>query len=196
MATTTTQAFRRELLPPALTFYEQELGKLSCPRRGWSTGRCPFHESRSGKSFSVHVDGAFFCFGCGVKGGDVVAFVRLRDHCDFSTACKRLGAWQNVSDADRRLIAHQSAEREKKQAEEARLKRLVHQQRIALSDEIHTTARIQGETSDRLSQLLQGATPANDDEAKHCWAVLSLALDDLRITKKNYMKLAGLEHAG
>jgi hypothetical protein len=85
--------FLREMLPPAFTFYETELGTLTSPRRGWRMGRCPFHPSKSGKSFSVHVDGGFFCHGCQSKGGDLIAFVRLRDHCDFASACKTLGCW-------------------------------------------------------------------------------------------------------
>ncbi|MGA8308851.1 MAG: CHC2 zinc finger domain-containing protein [Terriglobales bacterium] len=160
-------------------------------------GRCPFHESQSGKSFSVNLEhGGFHCFGCGARGGGLIDFVMLRDRCDFKTAAKRLGVWQDVSDADRRAIAQQSAEREQKQAEEASLKRLAHDQRIQLRSEIHVTARIQRETSDRLSQLLLGATPAHDDEAEHCWAVLSLAADDLRLTEHEYMKVAGMEYVG
>jgi DNA primase len=92
--------------------------------------------------FSVNVNsGAFHCFGCDTSGGDVIDFVRLRDGLTFKEACQRLGAWQDVSDADRRAIAQQSAEREKKQAEEARLKSLAHEERIKLRDEIHTSLR-------------------------------------------------------
>jgi hypothetical protein len=190
--------FAKDRLPPALSFYKAELGRLTRPnRKGWAMGRCPFHESQSGKSFSVNLEhSGFHCFGCGARGGGLIDFVMLRDHCDFKTAAQRLGAWQDVSDADRRAIAQQSAEREQKQAEEARLRRLAHDQRIQLRSEIHTTARIQRETSDRLSQLLQGATPAHDDEAEHCWAVLAAALDDLRLTEHEYMKLMGLEYVG
>jgi hypothetical protein len=187
--------FDKSRLPLAPGFWEDQFGQLRWNRKGWAATRCPFHQSQSGKSFSVHIDGAFFCFGCGVKGGDIVAFVRLRDRCDFPSACKSLGCWDSVSDADRHAIAQQSAEREKKRAEEARLKRLAHEQRMQLRDEIHTSARIQRETSARLSQLLQGATPAHDDEADCCWAVLSLALDDLRATENAYMTLAALEYA-
>src|SRR5436190_23283248 len=41
--------FRRDKLPPARSFYEFELGKLTRPnRKGWAQTRCPFHESKSG----------------------------------------------------------------------------------------------------------------------------------------------------
>jgi prepilin-type N-terminal cleavage/methylation domain-containing protein len=50
-------------LPPARSFYECELGKLTRANgKGWAQGRCPLHESKSGKSFSVNLDsGGFHC---------------------------------------------------------------------------------------------------------------------------------------
>jgi len=154
-----------------------------------------FHRSRSGKSFVVNVEsGRWFCFGCNF-GGDQISFLRRRYGLSFIDACKSLGCWDSISDADRHAIAQKTAERQKKLAVEARLRRLAHEQRIQLRDEIHTTARIQRETSDRLSQSLQGVTPPNDDETEHCWVVLSLSLTDLRGTENEYMKLVGLDYA-
>jgi hypothetical protein len=99
----TTHAFRREMLPPARSFYEREVGRLTLANaKGHFLADCCFHESKSHRSLS---------------------------------------AWQDVSDADRRAIAQQSAEREKKQAEQARLKSLAHEERIMLRDEIHTSLR-------------------------------------------------------
>jgi DNA primase len=195
MATTTMPAFRRDLLPPARTFYEQVLGKLSRPRRGWSMGRCPFHESRSGKSFSVHVDGAFFCFGCGVKGGDLVAFTRLRERCDFPTACKLLGAWRDVSEAERLKLASEAAKRKQEREQAARAREAEQTRRIELRDEIHTLVRIQAEVSARLSELLQGAALAYENEVEDCWSAMSLALDDLRNCEAEYMTMIGMERA-
>jgi hypothetical protein len=87
--------FRKDRLPTARSFYEFELGKLTRPNhKGWALARCPFHESKSGKSFSVNLEsGGFHCFGCDAKGGDVIAFIRLRDGLTFREACERLGAW-------------------------------------------------------------------------------------------------------
>jgi hypothetical protein len=88
--------FLRERLPAPKSFYEDELGQLSRPNRaGWCACRCPFHHSRSGKSFAIHVDGAFVCRGCGVKGGSVISFLRLRYGLNFKQACQRLGAWED-----------------------------------------------------------------------------------------------------
>jgi len=89
--------FREELLPPARSFYEGELGKLSRPNsKGWAMANCPFHQSKSGKSLSVNVNsGGFHCFGCDSKGGSIISFVMLRDSCHFKAACKQLGAWDD-----------------------------------------------------------------------------------------------------
>jgi CHC2 zinc finger len=194
MAIATTRAFRRELLPAAIPFYEGELGRLGRPNHaGWCPCRCPFHNSKSGKSFAVHGDGAFICRGCAVRGGDLITFLRLRYKLSFIDACKSLGCWDSVSDADRHAIAPQSAEREKR-AEEAKLKRLAHEQRIQLRNQVHTAARIQRETSDRLIQLLKGAVENYPQEQEHCWSTLALCLDDLRQTEAQYMSSMGMEY--
>jgi hypothetical protein len=192
----TAHAFRRELLPPARDFYEAELGKLTRPnRKGWCQARCPFHNSKSGKSFSINVEtGGFFCFGCDVKGGDVVAFIRLRDRCDFPTACKLLGCWRDVSEAERLKLASEAARRKQEREQAARASEAEQTRRIELRDEIHTLVRIQAEVSARLSELLQGVAPAYENEVEDCWSSLSLALDDLRTCEAEYMATIGMEH--
>lgn len=45
-------------------------------------GLCPFHAEKS-PSFSVNAEeGLYYCFGCGVRG-DVITFVREKEHLDF-----------------------------------------------------------------------------------------------------------------
>src|SRR6266849_1592832 len=90
--------FRKDALPPATSFYEYELGNLTRPnRKGWALGPCPFHHTKSGTSFSAHLGhGAFYCFGCGVKGGDLISFLRLRDGLSFKEACLQLGCWDEA----------------------------------------------------------------------------------------------------
>ena len=94
MATAT--HFQRRLLPNGRAYYESQGFQLEKPnRKQWAMVRgdvCPKHRSKSKHSFSVNLDsGAFFCHGCGAKGGDVVAFVMQRDSSDFKTAAKSLG---------------------------------------------------------------------------------------------------------
>lgn len=88
-----TSHFDKSQLPAARSFYEAELGALGRENnRGWCMGRCPFHESKSGKSFSVNLrSGGFFCFGCDAKGGDPLDFVRLRHNFSFRDAKRHLG---------------------------------------------------------------------------------------------------------
>ena len=93
-----TGGFRKELLPPVRIFFERELGELGRPnRKGWARvlAGCPFHPSRSKRSFFVNVesDGAFFCHACGAKGGDLIAFTMRRAGVGFKEACQRLGCW-------------------------------------------------------------------------------------------------------
>jgi hypothetical protein len=75
-------------------FYQTELPAMPAPRRehGWTSGGlCPFHADRHAGSFYVHLDsGAFKCHACGAGGGDVIAFVRLRDGLSFPDACAYL----------------------------------------------------------------------------------------------------------
>lgn len=67
-------------------FYADELPDMKPPKRiGWADGGlCPFHADNRAGSFRVHGEtGAFYCFACGARGGDILAFVMLRDGLTF-----------------------------------------------------------------------------------------------------------------
>lgn len=84
----------RELLPPSRVFYRNEFPRLSRPSRGWARTNCPLHEGKNPTSFSVNLEtGSFWCHSCGARGGDLIDYFMQRDHCDFLTACKTLGCW-------------------------------------------------------------------------------------------------------
>jgi len=74
-------------------FYRRELPEMP-PHRGsgWSDGGlCPFHSDKHAGSFRVHLEtGAFTCFSCGAKGGDIIAFIQQRDGLSFSEAVLEL----------------------------------------------------------------------------------------------------------
>src|SRR5438094_5596778 len=95
--------FDKRLLPPARTFYEAAIGRLTrANSKAWSLGNCPFHKSESRKSFGVNVNtGQFFCHGCHRKG-DLVGFVMQRDGVTFKQACERLGCWEEKGNPRRR----------------------------------------------------------------------------------------------
>ena len=188
--------FRRELLPQPLGFYEHELGKLSRPSRGWARGNCPFHRGQNSTSFCVNiVSGGFHCFSCGAKGGDIVAFLMLRDGLGFKTAARLLGAWlrKTVSETERRRLSEQQRERQRIRECDARNKRVKRKRRLELRHKIHVSIRIQNKISDRLGALLQGAKPRHLNEADQCWEVLAVGFDELRVMENDYMVLAGLE---
>lgn len=56
--------------------------------------KCIFHDDHHA-SLGINAEsGGFFCHACGAKGGDVLAAHQLIIGCDFVTAAKALGAWE------------------------------------------------------------------------------------------------------
>jgi len=67
--------FRRELLPPALSFYKSEVGQMRRPNAdGWAQALCPFHSDRH-PSLAVNVRSGGFHISCLASGGNVIDFV-------------------------------------------------------------------------------------------------------------------------
>ena len=74
-------------------FYEQEGQEIATAGNGvWKVaGLCPFHDDRSAGSFRVNLqNGAYKCFSCGAKGGDVIAFVMHKHGVSFHEALEWL----------------------------------------------------------------------------------------------------------
>jgi len=139
--------------------------------------------------------GGFYCFGCDAKGGDVVAFLRLRECCDFPTACKLLGCWDNVDENERRRLASEAETRKRECGQAAQVRQTKRMQRLELRAEIHALVKIETKVSDRLTHLLQGAPPASENEVEDCWGALSLAFEDLRNCEAAYMAMIGSEYS-
>jgi len=76
----------------ALEFYRHQLPNAPLKTRGWNDGGlCPFHADKSPGSFQVNTEhGAFVCFACGTKGGDIVAFSMVKDGLRFPDAITKL----------------------------------------------------------------------------------------------------------
>ena len=74
------------------SFYRFELPDTKFGRLGWAkAGLCPFHaDSRAGSFFINTESGAYCCFSCGAKGGDIIAFTRERYGLSFSEALHKL----------------------------------------------------------------------------------------------------------
>lgn len=85
-------AIKRAINP--YDFYLRELSLYSYGHRSgsWLTaGLCPFHEDKKAGSFKINVDtGAFKCWSCNAKGGDIIKFLRQRDHLEFREALEML----------------------------------------------------------------------------------------------------------
>ncbi|UNU72900.1 CHC2 zinc finger domain-containing protein [Moraxella nasovis] len=52
--------------------------------------KCVFHGDKTPSLSINRQTGAFFCFGCGASGGDVLDFYQRYHNCDFLTACRDL----------------------------------------------------------------------------------------------------------
>ena len=84
--------FDRTRLPTPAFYYSKQFKNLKI-KSEWVNVKCCFHDDKT-PSLSINlIDGYFRCFGCGVKGGDVLAFHRLRYGLNFADAVTELGAW-------------------------------------------------------------------------------------------------------
>jgi hypothetical protein len=86
--------FSRDRLPSSTKYYAQQGIRLHGGGE-WRSGICPFHPDQM-PSLRVRMEtGAFRCMACGVKGGDVLDFHRLRYGMTFVQAARALGAWED-----------------------------------------------------------------------------------------------------
>ena len=76
-----------------IDFYSHEGQEVAT--RGKDTwklaGLCPFHADRHVGSFYIHSDsGAFRCFSCDTKGGDIITFTQKKYDMPFKKALEKL----------------------------------------------------------------------------------------------------------
>ena len=74
-------------------YYQSALKKMKPPKRyGWTeAGLCPFHHDTHVGSFRIDTQtGAFKCFACDAKGGNIIDFVMLREGLNFREALAKL----------------------------------------------------------------------------------------------------------
>ncbi len=76
----------------AFEFYSFELNGLKIRKDEWNDGGlCPFHDDKKAGSFYVNLtSGAYNCFSCNAKGGDVIAFTMNLYGLSFSEAINKL----------------------------------------------------------------------------------------------------------
>jgi DNA primase len=84
----------KECINP-LDFYSHE-GQAVATRGkdSWKVaGICPFHADRHVGSFYIRIDnGAFRCFSCNAKGGDIITFIQKKYEMSFKEAIEKLKA--------------------------------------------------------------------------------------------------------
>jgi hypothetical protein len=83
--------FIRENLPDPVDYFESQGLKLIGKGKQRKTA-CQFHGGSDSMSINVE-SGAFFCFNCCAKGGDVMDYHRAAHGMDFRNAAIALGAW-------------------------------------------------------------------------------------------------------
>jgi hypothetical protein len=181
--------FEKSLLPPPRAFYEQEIGRLRRPdRKGWVRVSCPFHQPDRHPSLSVNLNsGGFLCFSCGVRGGDILDFLRQRYGISFKAAAQQLGAWNNIkpSAQEQREFAKVQTKLEQERAAAQMLVEAERRLRLEYRQMIHSMEQVCAEMQDRLHkcQLV-------NDEYEVCGDVLRMALDELRESTCAYFLLS------
>lgn len=77
----------KERVCPA-DFYHLEQGLIHKYQGNWAeAGLCPFHDDRSPGSFFINLqNGAYRCFSCDAKGGDIIAFSMQKYDLSFKDA--------------------------------------------------------------------------------------------------------------
>ena len=85
--------FNRSILPSPESFWASH-GITLKSKNGWMMAKCIFHDDHHA-SLGINTEtGGFFCHACDAKGGDVLSAYQLIFGCDFVTAAKELGAWE------------------------------------------------------------------------------------------------------
>jgi DNA primase len=72
---------------------EQDLHSYGYKSGQWAiAGLCPFHDDGSAGSFKVNWEsGAFTCFSCGEKGGDIITYIQKKYDLSFREVLEKLG---------------------------------------------------------------------------------------------------------
>jgi DNA primase len=88
--------FSRRDLPNSITYYQSQ-GITLKGTGAWRDAVCPFHKDTNPSLRIKTETGAYRCFVCGARGGDVLAFHMHRHSMGFVAAAKELGAWRVTS---------------------------------------------------------------------------------------------------
>lgn len=87
------------IIPYDFYLREQSLDCLKSKSRGWAEcGLCPFHDDKSAGSFWINLqNGAYKCFSCDAKGGDIISFTMEKYGLSFREALTQIANEWGVS---------------------------------------------------------------------------------------------------
>ncbi len=78
-------------LPTPVIYYQQQFPTIRQTDQHWISVQCCFHEDRQPSLRLNLKNGSFRCFGCGVRGGNVLSFHCQRYQLSFSETLLALG---------------------------------------------------------------------------------------------------------
>lgn len=151
-------------------------------------GPCPWHDSKSKRSFIVSPEyQTWKCWGCNI-GGDVFAFVRKYFNVTFPDAVAYLArrAGIDLSKAPSREMVKQVELRVAAEENRARLKEMELAEVRRIGGELADARRLYRAASTRLAWIEGGAPERFDDERDACFAAIALAADELRELDASY----------
>jgi CHC2 zinc finger len=141
-------------------------------------GCCPWHQSRSGRSFVVYPDQqSWRCWGCAV-GGDVFSFFERFAGISFPAAVRLVAKLAGMeldgghhSDEVSERISDQTALAQT----EDHITEILNAEYLRVSRELYRANRLEVRAGDRLSELSTGEVARFDGEMEFCWAALEWA---------------------
>jgi len=84
---------KRSIQPYEFYLREQNHSKFKRSGKWVEAGLYPFHNDRNTGSFYFDVEtGAYTCFSCGKKGGDIISFTQSKYDLSFKEALSKLRA--------------------------------------------------------------------------------------------------------
>lgn len=155
-------------------------------------GPCPWHKSRSGRSFVVYPERqSWRCWGCAV-GGDVFSFFERFVGISFPAAVKLMANLAGI-ELDGNLyedVSEQFSARTELAQIEARIAEILDAEFMRVARELDRANRMQIRAGFRLAKLSTGAVSRFPDEVQFCWSALECAAAALPRLDAEYTLLA------
>jgi len=155
-------------------------------------GRCPWHSSKSGRSFVVYAEQKTWrCWSCGI-GGDVFEFLHRLHGFTFVDSVAHLARRSRIDigkppspEVARRVAAtRELAEIDRKFRDASRIELL------RLGRELDDSRRLYCAASSRLAQIEAGAAIRFDGEQELVWEAMRLAIEEQRDADVGYAIVA------